>query len=69
MSTPAITIPDRVAFTLAEVSELTRIGRTKLYSEVRSGRLKIVKIVKIGRRTVVRPEAVRAWLAAAEVQR
>ncbi|MCZ6859587.1 MAG: helix-turn-helix domain-containing protein [Alphaproteobacteria bacterium] len=49
---------DQMLFSLAEVCDLTRLGRTTIYSEINSGRL---KIVKVGRRTLISREALRDW--------
>ena len=50
---------NQILFSLAEVCERTRLGRTTIYSEINSGRL---KIVKVGRRTLVTQAALTAWL-------
>ncbi len=49
---------NQILFSLTEVCDLTRLGRTTIYSEINSGRL---KIVKVGRRTLISREALRAW--------
>ena len=50
---------NQIMFSLAEVCERTRLGRTTIYSEINSGRL---KIVKVGRRTLVTRTALAAWM-------
>ena len=54
---------DRLVFTVPEALEASRIARTKLYEEIAAGRL---PIVKIGRRTLIRREALEQWLRNAE---
>ncbi len=47
---------------LDRLTEITSIPRTKLYEEIKSGKL---KAVKMGRRTLVRVADARAWIDAA----
>lgn len=56
-------MPDPVLLSVAEVAELTRLGRSRLYDEIRSGRL---RSVKVGRRRLISVGAVDQWLAALE---
>jgi len=44
--------------TVPEAMEWTRLGRTKLYEELRSGRL---RSVKVGRRRLIPDQALQAW--------
>ncbi len=50
---------DQILFSLAEICRDSGLGRTTIYSEINSGRL---KIVKVGRRTLVTQAALKAWL-------
>ncbi len=54
---------ERLVFTIPEAIETTKIARTKLYEEIGAGRL---PIIKIGRRTLIRREALEQWLRDAE---
>lgn len=47
--------------TIREFSRWSRIGRTRLYEEIRSGSL---VAIKVGRRTFIRESDARAWLDA-----
>lgn len=49
------------AFTVAEFLNWARIGRTKAYKEIESGRL---KTRKLGRKTLILREDAQAWLNA-----
>lgn len=53
----------RLAHTIPQACEIANLGRTKLYEEIAASRL---RIVKFGRRTLIRDEELRRWLAAAE---
>lgn len=50
---------ERLAWTVAEVVERTRIGRNEIYRAVDTGEL---KAVKIGRRIILPVESVKRWL-------
>ena len=50
---------NQIMFSLAEITRDSGLGRTTIYSEINSGRL---KIVKVGRRTLVTRPAREAWL-------
>lgn len=50
---------DRRAFTIPEACKICGIGRSSLYSEMKSGRL---KASKVGRRTIIRSSDLDAWL-------
>ena len=51
----------RLAYTIEEVAETTTLGRTRLFEEIRNGRL---IATKCGRRTVVLAEHLDAFLRA-----
>ncbi len=50
---------NQILFSLAEITRDSGLGRTTIYSEINSGRL---KIVKVGRRSLVTRPAREAWL-------
>lgn len=52
------TLP-RLAFSIAEAVEILGVGRTLLYEAIRNGDL---KTIKVGRRRLIRPEAIAEWL-------
>jgi excisionase family DNA binding protein len=56
---PAGPIP-RYAYSIEEVTKLTGLGRSSIYEEIRDGRL---RIRKAGRRSLVLPDDLKAWLA------
>ena len=47
------------AFSIPEALTHVPVGRSTLYREIKSGRL---AIVKCGRRTLITPKALQAWL-------
>lgn len=49
----------KLAYSIPEAIETSGIHRDLIYSEINSGRL---KSIKIGRRRLVRAEALEAWL-------
>jgi excisionase family DNA binding protein len=51
---------DKLAYSIPELCEATGFRRTKIYEELRLGNL---KSIKLGRRTVIRAEELRRWLA------
>lgn len=61
-STPKPAI-DRQAVSIADFSKLFSIGRTKVYEEIRTGRL---KAKKHGRRTLIRMDEAQRWLESLE---
>lgn len=52
-------IPPQPTFTINEISQYARISRTKIYAEIKAGRL---KIRKCGTRTLVLSEDLYTWL-------
>jgi len=59
--------PSKLAYGIADAVQATSVGRSKIYEEIKAGRL---KTFKIGTRTLITPENLSAWLAsyqAAEV--
>ena len=50
---------DRLAFMIPEFCVAARIGRSTVYEEIRSGRL---KTVKVGSRTLIPVKEAEAWL-------
>ena len=58
-------LQNRLALSIAEFGVATGVSRSKLYEEIKAGRL---KIAKVGRRTLVSGEAGLAWLKAREVK-
>jgi excisionase family DNA binding protein len=51
----------KLAYTIPELSEATGVGRTRLYEEIKAGRL---KISKCGQRTIITNDQAQAWLSA-----
>jgi excisionase family DNA binding protein len=50
----------RLAYSIAEAAEITGVGRSFIYEEIKAGRL-VVK--KAGRRSLVFDADLKAWLA------
>ena len=53
--------PARLAYPINDFAAATGIGRTKIYAEIRAGRL---TAVKVGARTLIPHAAGQAWLKA-----
>ena len=49
----------RAAFSICEVCNLLGVGRSRLYQEIREGRL---RVIKLGRRTLIRAAEVEGYL-------
>jgi excisionase family DNA binding protein len=50
----------KLAYSIAELASAAGVGRSFIYEEIKSGRL---KLKKAGRRSLVMEEDARAWLA------
>lgn len=50
----------KLAYNIPELTAASGVGRTKIYEEIKSGRL---KATKAGGRTIILAEDARAWLA------
>lgn len=48
-----------LAYTIDEAVKITSISRSKLYIEIKSGRL---QIREVGRRTIIPPQSLQEWL-------
>ncbi len=57
------TTAGRLAVSTYEAAELAGVGRTTIYEAIQSGAL---KSLKLGKRRLIRIEALRDWLAAHE---
>jgi excisionase family DNA binding protein len=55
-----VTEAPRLAYTINDFAAAVRIGRTKIYQEIRCGRL---RAKRIGARTIIPAEAARDYLA------
>lgn len=53
----------RLVHTIPQAAEATQTGKTRLYSEIAAGRL---RVVKVGRKTLIRDEELRRWLEQCE---
>ena len=49
----------KFAYSIAEVAQLTSLGRTTIYEEIRSQRL---RTTMVGRRRIITAQALREWL-------
>lgn len=54
-----IAVDERLSYSVEEVARLAGIGRTSIYADIKSGRL---RARKAGRRTLILQEDARAWL-------
>lgn len=48
-----------IAYSIEAAAEVSHTGRTKLYAEIKAGRL---KALKLGARTLITAEALSEWL-------
>jgi excisionase family DNA binding protein len=55
-----IDINDRLAYGISQAVKATSVGRSKLYQEIKAGRL---KTFKVGTRTLIATEDLSAWLS------
>ena len=55
----------RLVYTIPQAAEATQTGKTKLYAEIKAGRL---PIVKVGRKTLIRHETLDKWLRESETR-
>lgn len=53
----------RLAYTINEVLKSVGCGRTRLFAEMRAKRL---RTMRVGRRVLIRAEALQEWLASCE---
>ena len=53
--------PNRLAYSIAGAVQVTSVGRSKLYEEIKAGRL---KTFKVGTRTLIAASDLTEWLAA-----
>lgn len=53
----------RLVYTIPQAAEAAQTGKTKLYAEIKAGRL---PIVKVGRKTLIRHETLDKWLRESE---
>jgi hypothetical protein len=66
-SIPELLSPDRLAYSIAELSAATSISRSVLYEHAKGGEATL-RFTKVGRRTVVLREDAEAWLRALRQQ-
>ena len=55
---------EQTVYTIPQLQEISKTGRTKLYEEINAGRL---KVCKVGRKTLVTADQLRDWLRRCEV--
>jgi excisionase family DNA binding protein len=51
---------ERFAYSIRDVTKVTGLGRSYIYEEIKEGRL---RIRKAGRRSLIFPDDLKAWLA------
>jgi len=51
--------PERLSYGIREAVEATSVGRSLLYEEIKSGKL---RVFKIGSRTLIASEDLQSWL-------
>jgi hypothetical protein len=52
--------PPKLAYTVPEFQQATGLGRTRIYEEIKLGRL---RLTKVGRRSIIKSDDARTWLA------
>lgn len=52
--------PTKLAYGIADAVQVTSVGRSKIYEEIKAGRL---KTFKVGTRTLILDTDLRSWLA------
>jgi transposase-like protein len=57
-------VTEQIVYTIPQVQEIAKTGRTKLYEEINAGRL---NVCKVGRKTLVTHDQLRDWLRRCEV--
>ena len=50
----------KLAYTVPELQQATGLGRARIYQEIKLGRL---RLTKVGRRSIIRTDDARMWLA------
>lgn len=53
-------IPSKLAYAIPELAAAVGVGRTKIYEEIKAGRL---RVTKCGGRTIITASQAQAWLA------
>jgi excisionase family DNA binding protein len=51
--------PTKLAYGISEVVEATNVGRSRLYEDIRAGKL---KTFKVGKRTLIAADDLKKWL-------
>lgn len=54
---------EKLGYSINESCEIAGVGRDLMYSEINNGNL---PSMKIGRRRIIRPESLRAWMVERE---
>lgn len=53
-------VPESIAFTIPELMQAAKVGRTLIYEEIKAGHL---RVAKLGKRTLVPVTEAQRWLA------
>jgi len=56
----AVSLPEKLNFTIKEACHVSGISRSKLYEDIKAGRL---SVFKVGRRTLVAADDLASWIA------
>ena len=51
----------KLAYTVSEFQKATGLGRTRVYEEIKAGRL---RLTKVGKRSIITTDDAHAWLQA-----